>query len=56
MTYTKEQIEKLQVVDDAFRGIVGIPIPYHLIVQHFTPLQKWLNHTIRGNEDDFGAE
>ena len=54
--YTPEQKEKIRALDDAMRGLVGILIPYNLIVQNFQPMQRWINKVLRGDPEDFGPE
>lgn len=43
----------LKNLDDAMRGMEGVLVPYNLIVQHFKPIQQWLNKEIRGDENDY---
>ena len=55
MEYTEEELKKLKAVDDAFRDLEGMKIPFNLICQHFAPLQKWLNKILRGDEKNYGV-
>lgn len=52
----RERLKRIEALDNAFRGLVGIEIPYNLIVQHFAPLQRWCNKELRGNAEDYGME
>ena len=52
--YGKEDMEKLKMLDKALKNLEGVKVPYNLICQYFSPLQKWLNKIIRGNEKNYG--
>jgi hypothetical protein len=54
--YSKEDIEKLKALEESFKNLSGVLIPYNIIVQNMQPLQKWLNKVLRGNENDYGVE
>lgn len=51
--YSEEDLAKLRAVDEAFKALEGVNIPYNLIVQCFAPLQRWLNKVLRGDESAF---
>jgi len=45
---------KIEILDEVMKNMVGVMVPYNLIVQCFSPIQKWINKELRGDEDDFG--